>query len=202
MTARGRALAALMAGLILLLAGCDTAEIPAVQEWPLACENMSFELPASLAENCARRGENGQLLLRPEVLALIEPGSAVQTLRVGDQWLFALNGKMAPALAFDNGPDYFREGLARTQKNNRIGFVDESLEIVVETVWDFAFPFENGLAIVCSGCRQVKDGEHTSIEGGEWGYIDSSGVMLVKPVHSRDALPSAPRRNPTGSTNQ
>jgi hypothetical protein len=181
------------------LAGCDTADAPASTDWPLVCENSSFELAEPLTAGCARRDEGGRLILQPGVLAAIEPGSPVQTLRVEDQWLFVLHGKFVPALTYDNGPDYFQEGLARTFENNRVGFVNETLEPVVGPVWDFAFPFENGVAVVCTGCRRVADGEHTSIEGGGWGYIDPTGAVVVEPVHSRDSLPSPPRRSRAGS---
>lgn len=60
-------------------------------------------------------------------------------------------GKTAPAFPFDNGPDYFVEGLARTVKDGKVGFVDNRLDSVVAPVWDFAAPFDHGVAAVCTG---------------------------------------------------
>jgi hypothetical protein len=98
-------------------------------------------------------------------------------------------GNTAPALKFDNGPDYFVEGLARTVKDGKIGFVNTALEPVVAPVWDFAFPFSNGVAAVCSGCMAA-GGEHQLVTGGKWGYIDKRGKVLVPVRYDRDELPA------------
>ncbi|MDB4990382.1 MAG: hypothetical protein JWN04_5560 [Myxococcaceae bacterium] len=62
-------------------------------------------------------------------------------------------GRAAPVLLFGNGPDYFVEGLARTVRNSKVGFIDTALIERIAPRWDFAFPFEQGVAIVCQGCR-------------------------------------------------
>jgi hypothetical protein len=51
---------------------------------------------------------------------------------------------------FDNGTDYVVEGLARTVRAGKIGFVNTWLEQVVAPVRDFAFPFEEGVAVAKS----------------------------------------------------
>ena len=169
---------------------CGVGEETHSDPWPLACEQASFEISPDQSATCARREAGGDLLVRPDVLAAIIPGSGVQSLWVDGEWLFARDGKTVTALTFDNGPDYFREGLARIVDQGKIGFVDESLQAVIAPFWDFAFPFEGGVAVVCMGCRQVSDGEHVSMDGGGWGIIDHRGSVLVEPVHQRDALPA------------
>lgn len=82
---------------------------------------------------------------------------------------------------FDNGPDYFSEGLARTRRNGKIGYFDKSLKIVIEPQFDFAFPFEGGLAIVCNGCVGKRVGEHEIMSGGLWGAVDRNG-KIVHPI--------------------
>jgi hypothetical protein len=99
-------------------------------------------------------------------------------------------GRTAPALRFDNGADYFVEGLARTVRNGKIGFIDKRLAEIVAARWDFAFPFERGVAVVCNGCRPVRESGRDRIEGGTWGYIDRKGRPVVAPVHAHEALPS------------
>ena len=97
-------------------------------------------------------------------------------------------GKTAPAFKFDNGPDYFVEGLARTIRNGKIGFVNAQLDEVIPPVWDFAAPFDHGRAQVCSGCIQEPLGEHSIMTGGKWGYIDQHGNLvepLTAPVTSK-----------------
>ena len=95
-------------------------------------------------------------------------------------------GKTAPAFNFDNGPDYVVEGMARTVKNGKVGFVNTQLDEVVAPVWDFASPFEHGVAEVCMGCvsTPVRPGsEDTSMVGGKWGYIDKRGKVIVPVVY-------------------
>jgi hypothetical protein len=109
--------------------------------------------------------------------------------------MFALDsGRTAPALPFDNGPDRFVEGLARSIRDGKVGFVDESLDLVVPREWDFAFPFEGGVARVCTGCtaRRHSGGEHSEVVGGRWGYIDREGNVVVSVDYGLDTLPAPP----------
>jgi hypothetical protein len=118
--------------------------------------------------------------------------NGVASVFVGRQLLFVnRHGVTAPALLFDNGADYFVEGLARTVRAGKIGFVDIALREVIAPVWDFAFPFNHGVAKVCSGCRLVSrpGDEHREVVGGKWGYIDRAGRVVVPVVHDRDDLP-------------
>ena len=176
----------------MIVAGCNANEAPPGNAWPLACEYASFESFPEKLTRCAQRNADGELTIRPDLLADIVPGSEVQSLVVDGNWFFALPGKAVPALAYDNGADYFQEGLARTVQDGKIGFVNESLDLVVAPVWDFAWPFVDGFALVCNGCQKVTDGEHTSLTGGGWGYIDSNGKVIVEPVHARESLPQLP----------
>ncbi|MEE9524160.1 MAG: WG repeat-containing protein [Thermodesulfovibrionales bacterium] len=81
---------------------------------------------------------------------------------------------------YDNGPDYFSEGLARFSENGKFGFFDKTGNVVIKPAFDFAFPFREGLARVCNGCKLVKNGVHTTVEGGKWGYIDTRGKLVIQ----------------------
>jgi len=101
-------------------------------------------------------------------------------------------GKTTPALNFDNGPDYVVEGLARNVKNGKVGFINTELNQVVAPVWDFAFPFEHGVAVVCTGCVSTPASpgdEHRTITGGKWGYIDKRGKVVVRVEYDSRSLP-------------
>jgi hypothetical protein len=74
---------------------------------------------------------------------------------------------------YDNGPDYESEGLYRIVKNGKIGFVDDQGVIQVEPKYDFAFPFEDGKAKVCTGCKEKSVGEYTQMVGGKWSEISN-----------------------------
>lgn len=80
---------------------------------------------------------------------------------------------------FDNGPDYFREGLARFKSENKFGFFDKTGKKVIPAQFDFAAPFSEGLAAVCSGCTEVSRGEHAFMKGGKWGFIDKKGRIVI-----------------------
>jgi hypothetical protein len=80
---------------------------------------------------------------------------------------------------FDNGPDYFRDGLARFVVGGHFGFFDKWGRIVIPARFDFAESFSNGRAPVCFGCREVQEGEHRLLVGGKWGFIDLKGVLLI-----------------------
>jgi len=80
---------------------------------------------------------------------------------------------------YDNGPDYFSEGLSRFIENEKIGFFNESGHVVIEAQWDFAYPFQDGRAAVCNGCPFTMNREHDSITGGDWGYIDKTGKIII-----------------------
>ena len=43
---------------------------------------------------------------------------------------------------YDNGPDYFSDGLARYVEDDKYGFFDMSGEIIIEAQFEFAFPLK------------------------------------------------------------
>jgi len=165
------------------------------ESWPLACSFLPFGDGDTVA-GCAHQLPDGAIELRPEALAGRgeedgeTDGGGVYTVMVDGALLFAVaSGRTAPALPFDNGADYFVEGLARTLRDGKIGFVNDRLEVVVPPTWDFAFPFDGGVARVCEGCTLAPVGagdEHSEVVGGRWGLIDRQGRVVVPVVHQRD----------------
>jgi len=88
-------------------------------------------------------------------------------------------GKVKKVLNFDNGADYFRNGLCRTiNKNNKIGFMDTKLNIIIKPQFDFAYPFKDNKSIVCQGCKEKMIDGHTIRIGGKWGIINSKGTII------------------------
>ena len=88
------------------------------------------------------------------------------------------NIKIRPYI-FDNGPDYFKEGVARFVEKNKFGFFNEKAKITIEPQFDFALPFQEGLAVVCVGCKEQAKGEHRWFSGGKWGYINHKGKFVI-----------------------
>jgi hypothetical protein len=81
---------------------------------------------------------------------------------------------------FDNGPDYFHEGLVRAERNGKMGFADKYGQIVIPCEYDFVGWFEDGKAKVTYDAREIKDkyDDHTRIESDEWFYIDKNGNRI------------------------
>jgi hypothetical protein len=175
------------------MASCAPVPPLPTSDWPLSCDfypPTEGEIP-----HCARLGDDDEFTIRPDIFPSDSPPESVHAILVGREILFALpSGKTARTLLFDNGPDYFREGLARTVRDAKVGFVDEHLEVVIPRIWDFAFPFEGGVSRVCLDCSRVlrPHSEHAEVHGGTWGYIDHSGQVVVPVVHARESLPEPP----------
>jgi len=87
--------------------------------------------------------------------------------------------KMIRPFVFDNGPDYFSEGLARFMKMNKFGFFNEKGQIVIPPQFEMVVPFQEGCAAFCNGCQLTPDGEHYRIKGGMWGFIDKKGTVII-----------------------
>lgn len=93
---------------------------------------------------------------------------------------------------FDNGPDYWEEGLRRYVENGKIGFVDALGNKVIIAQWDFATPFYNGYAKVFEGGwkkKYDKGGEHwsvvpaTKISKSYW--INKKGKRVANPAQRK-----------------
>lgn len=94
----------------------------------------------------------------------------------------------------DNGPDYFREGLARFVSHGKFGFMDTRARIAIKATFAYAEPFERGYALICEDCHLQRSGEHAMMEGIRWGVIDIRGKVVVAPDLERDQARAAAQR--------
>lgn len=77
---------------------------------------------------------------------------------------------------FDNGDDYFCEGLQRiVNKDGKIGFADSLGNVAIEPRFAFAFPFEDGYAKVTNEGKSEPVGEYRVWVSDSWYYIDHEG---------------------------
>lgn len=92
-------------------------------------------------------------------------------------------GRSQAVLTWDSGPDYVEEGLLRGRIGPRVGYFTAALEQAFPATFDFAWPFADGIAQVCNGCRPgTPDGEgHTPVEGGHWFHINRQGIRVPEP---------------------
>jgi len=141
---------------------------------------------------CAVLRHDGALMLYPDHLNELYFRDGLVAVFVPSGWYYVTPaGRTTPVLAYDNGSDYFSEGLARMRRSGKVGFIDRNLAERIPPAWDFAFPFDGGVALVCQGCRPHTngDGEHFELRGGLWGAIDREGAMVVPVRFERDRLP-------------
>jgi len=125
---------------------------------------------------------NGKWVIQPRyVLALDFLPTGIAAVVDDSGWVYIdkKGDLVIRPFLFDNGPDYFSEGLARFTVNNRFGFFDEYGKIVIQPRFDFARPFSGGFAAVCEGGENRRDGEHSYRHGGKWGFINKTGKIII-----------------------
>ena len=94
-------------------------------------------------------------------------------------------GKTQRMYFYDMGADYFSEGLARyLNHEDKMGFVNDKLEVIIPAKYDYVDSIQNGVAIVSNGSHSEKvsddkEEEHSHMVGGIWGAIDKNGAVIV-----------------------
>jgi hypothetical protein len=88
------------------------------------------------------------------------------------------DGKAIKTLTYKHKADPFVEGLARTKIDGKIGFFNTNLDIVLKPIYDFAFPFYKGIAEICTGCKEQKEGDYSMLNGGRWQKINREGLII------------------------
>lgn len=86
--------------------------------------------------------------------------------------------KLFNVYMFDNGPDYYSEGLFRIIVNGKMGFANEKGKIVIEPKYSFAAPFYGGKAKVTFKHRLIGDDEHKEVKSDEWFYINKKAETI------------------------
>ena len=140
---------------------------------------------------CARYAESGELVVLAEHVEAATGGKERTAIRVEGRWYYLLpDGKNLEVIDYDNGPDYFSEGLTRSRRDGKISYWNEQLEMVIGPRYDWGWPFEGGLALVCSGCRPERPPgeEHTEVVGGSWGVIDARGEEVIELSEDHEAV--------------
>jgi len=175
----------------LLMQGCSSGqELPCVFT-PIQTKEKPYP-ELTQFKNCGQVDSTGNVSLNEKTFKQVwfnEDGLA--DIRIHDGiYYINKNAQLVRTHLFDNGPDYFKEGLARTIKNNKFGFINKKLTVVIQPQYDFAFPFHNGLARVCNDCSLKPVGEHKTVEGGQWGLIDKQGKVVTEIKYSKKELES------------
>ncbi|MGH1517781.1 WG repeat-containing protein [Chryseobacterium sp. JK1] len=150
------------------------------------------------------KNQNGKIIIPAQfkVFSYLEDGELVEgeTIhfdgdKVGQQreknawgYIYDRKGKfLYQPFLYDNGADYFSEGVRRLVKNGKVGFADRNGKIVIQPEHDFVSPFNYGYAVFCDGCDWEKtNDEHKSIVGGKWGVMNTHGQTVQPLVHYSD----------------
>jgi hypothetical protein len=144
--------------------------------------------PERTFKQCAATGPDGRPRLKRSYLARLRYGrdglASVLLFNETDkrkaQWSYVRRGVIpVPVETMDNGPDYFEDGLARSRVGGKIGYIDRKLNLVIPATYDGAYPFKDGVAVVCTACTIAGDGEHSWYAGGQWGRIDRRGRVVT-----------------------
>jgi len=133
-----------------------------------------------------QQGDAGKLEISASALARLHyDADGLAALLVGKQhYYLRADGRRLAVITYDNGPDYFEQGLTRARVDGQIGYYNTQLQPAFAARFDWGWPFQDGVAEVCQGCRPGKpdaDG-HTSIVGGTHYRIDRQGNRLPTPT--------------------
>jgi hypothetical protein len=130
-----------------------------------------------LYKNCASLDAAGVPRLAPRHLAALRfDRRGLASLWLGNGFYYvARDGRVAPVMALDNWADAFADGLARSPRGGKIGYIDRTLCLAIPATYDGAFPFHHGRAVVCRGCVIQKTDEDSTYVGGLWGCIGTDG---------------------------
>ena len=175
----------------LLFVGCSSAQSLSCAFLPKQTKSNPYP-EISHFKNCGQVDNLGNPYLNKKTFQQVSfNADGLADIRIHDG-IYYINkkGQLMRTHLFDNGPDYFKDGLARTIKNNKFGFINKKLNIIIKPEYDFAFPFVNGQAIVCNECSIKPVGEHKSIDGGQWGVIDKKGSIVTEIKYTKKELES------------
>lgn len=150
-----------------------------------SADSCLFDPERGEVAHCLRHDSNGELFVTPQVLKDLVfdlHGLAVMHSRL-EGWMYVnRKGKvlLTGVPTDDNWADAFSGGLVRVVKKTKYGFANRSGQIVVQPVYDGAFPFHHGEATVCKGCKVkcVSGCEYHTFTGGDWFRIDNKGTIL------------------------
>jgi WG repeat protein len=147
-----------------------------IEKWkPGNVDRFSFEDP--LTHRYGYKDGKGAIVIAPSFVAVYEFAPAGMAAAVDGTSPFVFidrTGKVvARAYSYDNGPDYFQEGLARIiDASKRIGYMTERGDIAIAPQFDTATSF-------CHGKAEV------AIDFDKF-YIDTAGHKTTPPPRDPD----------------
>jgi len=140
-------------------------------------------------EDCATYKED-TLTIKPEYFKDLKfDAYGIANIYVdGEQFYIKKDGSYLHVIVYDNWADDFVEGLVRVRIDGKIAYFDRDFKQVIPADYEWGWQFEEGRALVCKGCTFKREGEHTAVVGGLWGYIDKEGTEVVPIKYTREEI--------------
>ena len=160
-----------------------TDAVADASEYALTCSYVDNRPDAEMESHaeCAKRAR-GVLRVSEDHLARMSYVNGLASVVIDRRWYYVMrNGRSLAVLTYDNGPDDFSEGVTRSPVGDKVAYFDSAFQQVIGPKYNWGWPFEDGRALVCIGCKRGEpDAEgHSSVSGGLWGYIDRRGNEIV-----------------------
>jgi hypothetical protein len=93
------------------------------------------------------------------------------------------NNIVGEMYVFDNGGDYFNNGVARFRKNDKVGLINKFGEVVLKPIYDEVWAINNGYARVGNNCKKTVEDEHATTTCKKYGLIDSLGNEVLPVIY-------------------
>lgn len=149
-----------------------------------SCNSQSKEIIPFETDKGWGYKQNGKIIIQPK-FGIASEFTACGIAAVGDSengnYYIDKTGKKLniPILEIGNFIDDFKEGYARFKKNDRLGFINECGEIIINAKFESVTPFKNKIAIVRKDFEIIKDGPYKTKKGGKYGAIDKKGNLII-----------------------
>jgi hypothetical protein len=175
-----------------LLGATFLAGIASAVDFPLPCRFIPNDSAGvNRATDCAVQKEGRIQISQAALSKMSFSADGLARAFIKHRWYYIKkDGTTLPVITYDNGADYFSEGLVRSRVASKIAYFDTQFKQVIPAKYDWGWPFEDGKALVCTGCVESapdSDG-HMTMKGGRWGYIDRNGRQIVTVTHLREEL--------------
>jgi hypothetical protein len=125
---------------------------------------------------------NGEWVLVPGVRKKIRFSKTVklaELLSSCGPFYLKKDGTLRQSHFFDDGCDPFSEGRTRIVRDGKYGYMDRSLRIIVEPIYEYVYPFSCGYGQVCNDCTTTSYGEHYSTACDTCGLVNKKGTLVL-----------------------
>ncbi len=133
------------------------------------------------SSSCGYKNKKGEIIAKPiysacfdyvfKKIVVVAEGSDLKCIDYQGNYLYDV-------FNYDNGPDYFSDGLIRFVQNGLLGYADKNGKVVIGPKYACAWPFEDGQAQVAVNCTKTLENEMMMWESEDWILIDNQGNTI------------------------